>query len=100
MKIFGLGRFGALVGASVPQRGLAPRVDRALDAFGAAWDPAQRAKLAGDLGAALLESWPIAGIVTDASQGLVHKRVQGIRVWDGWFDVAALSLVDRATSEP
>jgi peptide/nickel transport system substrate-binding protein len=82
----------SLVGSSVAQRGPAPRVDRALDAFGAAWDPAQRAKLAGDLGAALLESWPMAGIVTDASQGLVHKRVQGVRVWDGWFDVATLSL--------
>lgn len=82
----------ALIGG--PHRGSTPRVDRALDAFGAAWDPAQRARLATDLGAALHESWPIAGIVTDASQGLVHKRVQGLRVWDGWFDVAALSLVE------
>jgi hypothetical protein len=82
---------GALVGPSA-HRGPAPRVDRALDAFGAAWDPAQRAKLATDLGAALHESWPIAGVVVDASQGLVHKRVQGLRVWDGWFDVSALSL--------
>ncbi len=82
----------SLVGPNVPLRGAAPRVDRTLDALAAAWDPAQRAKLATDLGAALLESWPIAGIVADASQGLVHKRVQGMRVWDGWFDVASLSL--------
>jgi ABC-type transport system substrate-binding protein len=83
----------SFVGPSVAGRGPAPRLDRALDAFGAAWDPAARAKLASELGAALAESWPIAGIVADAPQGLVHKRVQGVRVWDGWFDVAALSLV-------
>ena len=81
-----------LVGTGQSNRGPSPRVDRALDAFGAAWDPAQRAKLATDLGAALTESWPIAGIVADAPQGLVHKRVQNVRVWDGWLDVSSLSL--------
>ena len=60
--------------------------------MGAAWDPAERAKLAGELAAALAEVWPMAGIVADAPQGLVHKRVKGVRVFDGWIDLGALSF--------
>ncbi|MFT3691729.1 MAG: ABC transporter substrate-binding protein [Kofleriaceae bacterium] len=70
-----------------------PRVDRALDAMGAAWDPAERAKLAPELAAALAETWPIAGIVAEAPQGLIHKRVGNVHVWDGWIDVAQLTFV-------
>ncbi|HMG21665.1 MAG TPA: ABC transporter substrate-binding protein, partial [Kofleriaceae bacterium] len=47
-----------------------PRIDRALDALGAAWDPAERARLAPELAAGLAETWPLAGIVADAPQGL------------------------------
>ncbi len=75
-----------------PLRATSPRVERALDAMGAAWDPAERAKLAGELAAALAEVWPMAGIVADAPQGLVHKRVKGVRVFDGWIDLGALSF--------
>lgn len=82
----------SLVGARYPQNARSPRVERALDALAAAWDPAERARGAAELAAALGESWTLAGIVADAPQGLVHKRVQGLRVWDGWFDIAALSL--------
>ena len=81
-----------LLGSKQPHHAPAPAVDRILDAMAAAWDPAQRTKLGADLAAALNESWVIAGIVADAPQGLVHKRVRGIRVWDGWFDVASLSF--------
>jgi ABC-type transport system substrate-binding protein len=70
-----------------------PRVDRALDALAAAWDPAERAKLAPELAAGLAETWPIAGIVADAPHGLIAKRLQGVRVWDGWIDVSQLSFV-------
>ncbi len=69
-----------------------PAVERTLDAMGEAWDPAERTRLADDLVGALGEAWPVAGIVADAPQGLVHRRVLGLRVWDGWFDVASLRL--------
>jgi peptide/nickel transport system substrate-binding protein len=72
--------------------GASPRVDRTLQAMTAEWDPAQRAKLAPELVAALDEAWPLAGIVADAPQGLVHQRVGGVRAWDGWVDLAQLSL--------
>ncbi len=72
--------------------GVSPRIDRALDAMAGVWDPVERSKLAPELAAALEESWPIAGIVTDAPQGLIHRRVQGVRIWDGWIDLARLSF--------
>jgi peptide/nickel transport system substrate-binding protein len=75
-----------------PNRPAQPRVDHALEALAAAWDPAEREKLAPELAAALAESWPIAGIVADAPQGLVHRRLQNVHVWDGWIDLAALTF--------
>ena len=81
-----------LFGSKDPQHAPSARIDRALDAMGAAWDPAERAKLATELGAALAETWPLAGIVADAPHGLVHRRVKNVRVWDGWIDLSALSL--------
>lgn len=82
----------ALLGSKDPQHAPSPRIDRALDAMGAAWDPAERAKLAGELAGALAETWPLAGIVAEAPQGLIHRRVKNIHVWDGWIDLPALSL--------
>lgn len=82
----------ALVGGKDPQRASSPRVERALDALAAAWDPAERSKAAPELAAALTESWPLAGLVAEAPKGLIHKRVQGVRVWDGWLDLRALSF--------
>ena len=65
-----------LLGGKNPQRASSPRIDRVLDALAAAWDPAERAQArAGELAAALAETWPIAGIVADAPQGLVHRAV-------------------------
>jgi len=79
-----------LVAGKDPTRPAQPRVDRALEAMGQAWDPAERARLAKDLTAALEESWPIAGIVAEAPQGLIHHRVEGARVWNGWLDLTQL----------
>ena len=84
-----------LLGGKQPQHAPSPRIDRALDAMGAAWDPAERAKLAVELAAALAESWTLAGVVADAPQGLVHKRVKGVRAWDGWLDVTALAFEEN-----
>ena len=88
----------SLVKAAAPGKaalGTSPRLERALDAMGAALDPAERAKLAGELVGALAETYPIAGIVADAPQGLVHRRVRGVKVWDGWIDFSALSFDDK-----
>jgi len=79
-----------ILGGKSPLRPVQPRVDRALDAMAAAWDPAERGKVARELAAALAESWPIAGIVADAPQGLIHRRLQNVKVWDGWIDLAQL----------
>ncbi|MEO8702248.1 MAG: ABC transporter substrate-binding protein, partial [Kofleriaceae bacterium] len=76
-----------------PRLGLSsPKIDHTLDEMAGVWDPGERAKLATMLAAAFAETWPIAGIVTDAPQGLVHRRVRGVRIWDGWIDVTQLSL--------
>jgi ABC-type transport system substrate-binding protein len=72
-----------------------PRIDRALDALAAAWDPAERARLAPELAAGLAETWPLAGIVADAPHGLIAKRLRGVRVWDGWIDFSQLSFADN-----
>lgn len=69
-----------------------PSLARVLDELRAAWQPDERWKRAPDLVAALAETWPISGIVAEAPQGLVHKRVTNVRVWNGWIDLAALSL--------
>ncbi|HEU0033705.1 MAG TPA: ABC transporter substrate-binding protein [Kofleriaceae bacterium] len=82
----------ARIGPKDPLRAPSPRVDRALEQMATVWDPAERAKLATELAAGLAESWPIAGIVADFPQGLVHRRVKGVRVWDGWIDLTQLSL--------
>ncbi|MEZ4402719.1 MAG: ABC transporter substrate-binding protein [Kofleriaceae bacterium] len=76
------------------------RVDHALAALGAAWEPASRGPLMGELAAALADEAPIAGIVAVAPQGLVHRRVRGLVPWDGWFELAALSLAPDPTADP
>jgi ABC-type transport system substrate-binding protein len=75
--------------------GKSPRIDRALDALAAAWEPAEREKLAPELVAALAEAWPLAGIVADAPQGLVQKRLAGVKLWDGWLDLSALHFEEK-----
>lgn len=67
-------------------------VDRVLASMSTAWDPAERAKLAKELAQALEASWPIAGIVADAPQGLVHRRVENVKVWDGWIDLSVVKF--------
>jgi len=85
----------ARLGGGNPARATSPRIAHVLDALAAAWDPAERTRLSGELGAALAETWPIAGIVADAPQGLVHRSVQNVRVWDGWIDLAELRLAPK-----
>lgn len=82
--------------AKPPVRATSPRVERALDALAAAWDPAERARLAPELAAALAETWPAAGIVAEAPHGLISRRLTGVHTWDGWLDLSAL----RFTATP
>jgi peptide/nickel transport system substrate-binding protein len=81
-----------LVAGKTTKRPAQPRVDHTLEAMAAAWDPAERANLAKELAAALAESWPIAGIVADAPQGLIHHRVQNVRIWNGWIDLSQVKF--------
>lgn len=83
------GELASRLGATA-QRAGSPRIARTLEAMAAAWDPAERARLAGELATGLAETWPIAGIVADAPRGLIHRRVTGARPWDGWLDLTAL----------
>lgn len=88
------------LGGRHPHRASSPRIDRVLDQMGAAWDPAERTQLAGDLILALAQTWPIAGIVADAPKGLVHERVEGVRIWDGWVDFTQLRFADKRPANP
>jgi peptide/nickel transport system substrate-binding protein len=69
-----------------------PKLDRALAALAEAWEPAERSRLGGDLAAAFVEAMPWAPIVAAVPQGLVHRRVRGVTVADGWLDFTRLTL--------
>jgi peptide/nickel transport system substrate-binding protein len=69
-----------------------PRIDAALRALDETWEPASRVPLAGELAAAVAEAAPIAALVAPAPQGLIHRRVKGVVVWDGWIDLRKLTL--------
>lgn len=69
-----------------------PAIDRALAQLAAAWGPQERWAVAPALLQAFQDEVPIAGIVAAAPQGLVHRRLQGLQVWDGWLDLRALSF--------
>jgi len=40
-----------------------------------------------ELASALAEIRPVAVIVADAPQGLIARRLAGVRVRDGWIDL-------------
>lgn len=67
-------------------------IDAALAALDAEWVPPERAQRIGALASAIAETMPIAGLIEPAPQGLVHRRVGGLVVWDGWFDLRSLTL--------
>jgi ABC-type transport system substrate-binding protein len=75
--------------------GKSARIDHALEVLGTAWDPSERGRAAPELAAALADAWPIAGIVADAPQGLVARRLAGAKAWDGWLDLTQLRFVEK-----
>ncbi len=87
-----LSAFLASDGASNLGKCSSPAVDAALRALSEVWEPAARVPLAGELAAAVADLAPMAALVAPAPQGLVHRRVQGVVVWDGWLDLRKLTL--------
>lgn len=67
-------------------------VDAVLAAMEVAWEPAARAPRAAELAALLAEHWPIVALTAEHPVGLVHRRVRGLVVRDGWFAIRDLSL--------
>ncbi len=71
------------------------KLDKLLADIAQRWDPAERAKAAVEVKAELMATWPLAGIVADSPQGLVQRRVRGIVLTDGWFDLSQLTLAPQ-----
>src|SRR5690606_4301055 len=76
-----------------------PRVDALLAGLRNVWEPAMRAPRVAELGQALAETWPMAPIVAPDPYGLIHRRVQGAVVWDGWLVLRALALAPEPEPE-
>lgn len=72
-----------------------PRVDAAIAALRGAWEPASRVPAMGELASALAETLPLVPITSPAPHGLIHRRVQGVVVWNGWVVLRRLSLVEH-----
>ena len=68
------------------------RVDQGLMALRGAWEPASRAPLMADLAAAVAAAAPLVPILALDPYGLIHKRVGGAVVWNGWISLRDLSL--------
>jgi peptide/nickel transport system substrate-binding protein len=68
------------------------KVDSALAELRAAWEPAARAPLVGQLARAIAETWPMAPIARPDPYGLLHRRVRGAVVWNGWLALRDLSF--------
>jgi peptide/nickel transport system substrate-binding protein len=83
-----LGTGGALNDGRFSDR----NIDRILGALSSAWEPAQRAPLQAELAEAFASQWPVAPIVAPHPYGLVHRRVRGAVVWNGWLVLRDLSL--------
>jgi peptide/nickel transport system substrate-binding protein len=77
-----------------------PALDRLLDDVAQSPDRVGRVELAAKVSARLNEGWPMAGILAEAPQGLLSKRVRGVIPWDGWFDLRKVSFVVDAVSAP
>lgn len=72
-----------------------PEIDKLLDGLRAVWDPSSRAPLMRKLSRAIAEKHPFAALRADDPHGLIHRRVQGVIVWDGWIPLRRLSFADH-----
>ena len=48
--------------------------------------------LLSELAELLRREMPVVALPAPHPRGLVHKRVQGLEVWNGWFSLRELSL--------
>lgn len=71
-----------------------PVIDELFEEIRAAWDPGARVDLLGRLSQALKGSMPIVCQPAPSPRGLVHRRVSGLVVWNNWFSLRDLKLVD------
>lgn len=74
-------------------------VDAALAAARSEWEPRSRAAQLARLADALAKTMPLAPIVADDPVGLVHRRVIGAVVWNGWIRLRSLSLAPDQPTE-
>lgn len=72
------------------------RIDAALASLRLAWDPSSRAPLMAELARAFTTAWPIVPLSAPDPYGLVHRRVGGVVVWNGWLSLRDLSLAPPA----
>ncbi len=71
-------------------------IDRELAELRGAWEPPSRTPLMAELSAEFARAWPIVPISAPDPFGLVHKRVRGVVVWNGWISLRRLSLEQSA----
>ncbi|HTM21811.1 MAG TPA: ABC transporter substrate-binding protein [Kofleriaceae bacterium] len=71
-----------------------PVVDQALAQLRDAGDPPTRATRMAALSTALADTWPLSGVVAPEPAGLIHKRVRGAVVWNGWISLTEISLAE------
>jgi peptide/nickel transport system substrate-binding protein len=71
-----------------------PMVDAALAQLRAADVPATRGTRMAALSTALADTTPLTGVVAPEPFGLIHRRVRGAVVWNGWLYLPGLSLAE------
>jgi peptide/nickel transport system substrate-binding protein len=72
-----------------------PQMNAALQATRETWEPAGRAAHVAEIGRLLLADFPLVPMYAADPIGLVHRRVRGLVVRDGWFAIRALTLEDQ-----
>ena len=69
-----------------------PSIDRLLETLRSSGSPEARIPVFAQLGDLLMTEWPIAALTTPDPQGVIHSRVTGVEVWDGWVALRQLGL--------
>jgi len=72
------------------------RADKTLASLRAVWEPASRAPLMSDLAATVAKTWPLIPLTSPDPYGLLHKRIHGAVVWNGWISLRNLSFDESA----
>ncbi len=67
-------------------------VDRLLDQILATWSPSDRRVAFRKLDHLLRRQWPMVAITASDPRGMLHKRVRGAQVRDGWVVLRNLTL--------